>query len=81
MYYVYVLKSLTSGKLYKGFTSDLEKRIKVHNSSSGKRFTSKDQPWVLIYSEQFITRSEAVLREKFLKSGIGRDFIKQKLNG
>jgi putative endonuclease len=75
MFYVYVLRS-ASGILYKGSTADLEARIKTHNSTSGNRFTSKDQPWVLVYSELHNSRADAMKREKFLKSGKGREFLK-----
>jgi putative endonuclease len=74
MYCTYVLKSSSSGILYKGHTSDLKKRVKSHNTP-GSRFTSKDGPWTLMYFEEFETRAEAMKREKFFKSGKGRSFL------
>jgi len=61
------LKSESVEKFYICSTSDLGRRIKLHNSPKA-RWTRNYQPWVLIHSEDFISRSEAVKREKFLKS-------------
>ncbi|MFC5682657.1 GIY-YIG nuclease family protein [Flavobacterium sp. MAHUQ-51] len=77
-YYVYVLESEKDGRLYKGHTSDIDKRIKEHNSGKTKS-TKAYRPWNLVYFEVFDTREEAVLREKYFKSGIGREFLKEKL--
>ena len=78
-YWVYILQNTTTGKLYKGQTSDLESRIERHNTHEpgSKRYTYKQKgAWHLIYSEEYSTRSEAMKREKFLKSGQGREWIK-----
>ena len=78
-YWVYILQNETTGKLYKGQTSDLEKRLERHNTheSGSMRYTYKQKgPWRLIHSEEHATRSEAMKREKFLKSGQGREWIK-----
>ena len=77
-YYSYVLRSTKNGILYKGSTQNLEIRLQTHNSSKVK-FTSKNIPWELVISEEFSTRSEAVKREKWYKSGVGRDWINSKL--
>jgi len=75
MYYTYVLKSKLDGRLYKGHTHNLENRIKEHNS--GKTFSTKTYvPWELVYFEEFLTREEAVSREKYFKSGVGREYLK-----
>ena len=79
MFFVYVIKSTVNNRLYKGLTTDLEKRIKEHNSGKTKS-TSPYKPWVLVYFEKFDSRDEARKREKYLKSGIGREFLKNKLN-
>ncbi|MDP2807392.1 MAG: GIY-YIG nuclease family protein [bacterium] len=82
MFYVYVLRSQASGKTYIGQTSDLDKRLAFHNDPTNKLtlHTKRNAgPWVLVYSEEYASRSEAMAREKFLKSGMGRAYIKTKL--
>ena len=75
-YFVYVLKSQKDGRLYKGQTSDLNERVKQHNSGKTKS-TKGFMPWELVYFEKFQAREEAVLREKYLKTGSGREFLKK----
>ncbi|MBU0457877.1 GIY-YIG nuclease family protein [Patescibacteria group bacterium] len=76
MYYVYVLQN-SQGILYKGQTSDLIKRIQQHNDpNSSLSYTRNRGPWTLVYKEELLTRSEAIQKEKFLKTGKGRDFLK-----
>ena len=77
-YFVYVLESEIDGRLYKGHTCDIDKRIKEHNSGKTKS-TKGYKPWKLVYFEIFDTREEAVLREKYFKTGSGREFLKEKL--
>ncbi len=77
-YYVYVLKSGIDDRLYKGQTTNLERRIKEHNS--GKTSSSKAyRPWKLVYFETFGSREDALKREKYFKSGIGREFLLKKI--
>ena len=67
-YWAYILQNEITGKLYKGQTSDLKKRIEHHNmgKSGSMGYTHKQKgPWRLIYSEEHATRSEAIKREKF----------------
>lgn len=79
MFFVYVIQSQIDRRLYKGFTADLDKRIVEHNS--GKTKSTKGYiPWKLVYYEKVKTRIEARKREKYFKSGIGREFLKQKIN-
>jgi putative endonuclease len=77
MFTVYVLYSPNHQKTYTGYTSSLDDRIKSHNALAKKGFTVKYRPWVILYTEQFETKTEALKREKELKSGKGRDFIKK----
>ncbi len=79
MFFVYVIKSTVDNRLYKGLTIDLEKRVKEHNFGKTKS-TSPYKPWILVYCEKFNSRDEARKREKCLKSGVGREFLKNKLN-
>jgi len=68
MFYFYILKSLKDGKLYKGFTSDLRKRLAAHNSGSSKS-TKNRRPFKLIYYEAFASKRDAMNREKQMKLG------------
>jgi len=74
MFYVYVLQSETTERYYTGFTVDLEHRIGQHNTGITKS-TKNRGPWRLVYQEQYASRAEAMRREKFLKSGKGREQI------
>ena len=75
MYYVYILKSTDFNRYYIGMSDNLERRIKEHNSGKTKS-TRFYAPWKLMFYESFTTRIEARKREKYFKSGIGREFIK-----
>jgi len=75
MFYVYVIRSESSGKLYTGQTDNLARRIDAHNKGLS-RYTNKRGPWKLVYSEELNTRTDALKREKFLKSGKGREFLR-----
>ena len=77
-YFVYVLKSEIDGRLYKGQTTDIENRLKEHNAGKTKS-TKGFIPWKLVYFEQFDFIQEAVAREKYFKSGSGREFLKSLL--
>ncbi len=78
-FYVYILHSPATDKIYIGFTSDVEQRLKAHNELATKGWTIKFRPWVLIHVETFLTKSEALKREKELKSSRGRDFIRKNI--
>ncbi len=75
MYYVYLLKSLITNKIYKGSCSDLRKRVERHNTGKVKS-TKSYKPWKLVYYEAFEKKIDALREEKFLKSGKGRERIK-----
>jgi len=75
MHYVYVLKSLRNGKLYKGFTKDLRRRIREHNLGNST-YTSNAGPWKLVYYEAFTSEKDAKEEELFLKSGKGKERLK-----
>ncbi len=76
-YFVYVLKSESDGSSYVGHTSNLDKRLFEHNNGKSLS-TRKKRPWRLIYQEEFLTRSEAILREHHFKSIQGRLELKAK---
>ena len=75
-YIVYVLYSSTFGKHYAGYTSDLASRL-ISRNHFGKGQTARYRPWMLIYSKEFATQQEAMIYEKWLKTGAGRDFVKK----
>ena len=72
---VCILFSESYSKHYTGFTSDLENRLRSHNEF-GKDWTARYRPWKLIFTQSFETKKEAMEYEKWLKTGVGRDFIK-----
>jgi len=67
MYSVYILHSEKLDKFYIGFSADVYDRILKHNRSK-KGFTSTGKPWLLVYTETFLTKKEAMAREKQLKN-------------
>jgi putative endonuclease len=76
MVYVYVIRNL-SGRHYVGITKDVCKRLKEHNE--GKTKTTKAyRPWTFIYIEATSNYVEARKREKYLKSGYGKMWIKKR---
>lgn len=77
MYVVYVLQDVT-GKLYKGMTSDLKKRLIGHRQGN-TRSTKNMRDLQIVYTEYCPDRASARLREKYLKSAAGRRFLKSKL--
>jgi len=79
MFYVYVIKS-DNGKQYTGQTSDIKRRLDEHNSGLCKS-TKIGNNWRVVHLEKFPNRSEAMKREKWLKSGWGRKFIKEMTQG
>ncbi|MBI5004793.1 MAG: GIY-YIG nuclease family protein [Candidatus Lloydbacteria bacterium] len=78
MAYVYILKSEKFPKTYVGSTTDLERRLKEHNSGK-HNYTSKFLPWIIIHSEEYSLLAEARKREKYLKSAVGRKYIKKNI--
>ena len=81
MYYVvYILKSKRFKKIYIGFTSNLIQRFYSHNTLAKKGYTKNYRPWMVIHVEFFTNKRDALQREKFLKSGLGRNWIHQMYN-
>lgn len=79
MYTVYILYSEKHNKTYVGFTTDMQARFLSHNELGIKGWTIKFRPWIIIHTEEFYNKAEAMRREKWFKSGIGRDYIKNEL--
>ncbi|WP_040671081.1 GIY-YIG nuclease family protein [Nitritalea halalkaliphila] len=80
MFTVYALYSQKFDKLYIGFTANLEQRLLSHNVLGKKGWSIKFRPWTVLHIETFETKSEAMKREKELKSGKGRQFLRALLN-
>jgi putative endonuclease len=74
-YYVYVILC-TDGSFYTGYTKNIDKRIKLHESGKGARYTRMHKPQKIAYLELFNTRAQAMKREKAIK----RLTHQQKLN-
>jgi putative endonuclease len=78
MFYTYVLQSKKDKKYYTGWTKDIERRLREHNDG----FTPSTKcrvPLELIYYEACLNEGDAKQREKYLKSGIGKRFLKHRL--
>lgn len=79
MFYTYLIRSKKDKKLYTGATADLRKRFREHNE--GKIFSTKDRrPFELVYYEACLREGDAFARERYLKSGLGKRYIKKRLN-
>lgn len=78
LYYVYILKSEVDNQYYTGYTSNLRQRIKYHNEGKVKS-TKNRRPFVLIYFEGCLNQQDATRREKYLKSGNGKIYLKNRL--
>lgn len=79
MFTTYILQSLTTGKYYIGSAADKDKRLIEHNSNKNKSTKNKG-PYVVVYSENFQTRSEAYKREMMIKSYKGGNAFKKLIN-
>lgn len=78
MFYTYVLRSIKDNKLYTGATNDIRKRFSEHNQQ--KVISTKGRgPFELIYYEACLNREDAFARERYLKSGIGKRYIYNRL--
>ncbi len=79
---VYVLLSLRNGRHYIGFTSrPLEKRLEEHNRGYPKGWSSRNRPFEVVYEEAHDSVREARVRERFLKSGRGREWLRAQVAG
>lgn len=78
MHYTYVVRSIKDGYWYTGAINDLRKRFKLHNENRVDA-TKGRGPFELIYYEACLNKSDAFAREKYLKSGPGKRYLKQRL--
>ena len=78
MWYTYVIQSNKDGYWYTGITDDLRKRLSLHNF--GKVPSTKNRAsFEIIYYEACKNQNDAVAREKYLKSGMGKRYLKNRL--
>ncbi len=74
MFTVYILLSEKDNKRYVGFTDNIERRLLEHNS--GRVISTMNRrPFILIYSEEYENKSDAMKREKYFKTHSGRNFL------
>lgn len=77
-YYTYVLKSLSDGKFYTGYTKNIKLRFEHHNKGLVKS-TKERRPLTLIYFEACLSQADALHREKYLKTYYGKMFLHKRL--
>lgn len=77
---VYVLRSLRNGRRYTGFTSrSMEERLAEHNRGFGPGWTARNGPFVVEHVEEYPSEIEARQRERFLKTGQGREWLRRRV--
>jgi putative endonuclease len=79
-YIVYAISSVSKNYIYVGMTSNLNERLHRHNAGYEKT-TRPYAPFTLIYTETCPSRIEARSREKYWKSGVGKEYLRSKLIG
>jgi predicted GIY-YIG superfamily endonuclease len=79
MYYVYILLSKKSKRLYAGSTNNIKRRLFEHNSNQGGIYSKKNAPFILIYYEAFFAKHDTTKQELFYKSGYGRKVFNDKI--
>ena len=78
MHYVYIIQSSKDNKLYTGATDNLQNRLRQHNNN--RIISTKNRgPFKLIYYEACDNQQDSYAREKYLKSGMGKRYIKNRL--
>lgn len=77
--YVYILRSKNDGRWYTGCTADLRKRLSEHNDGKFESWTKGRGPFEIIYYEAYLNSKDAFAREKQLKSGLGKEYMKRRL--
>ena len=79
MYWTYLLENQNDKSWYIGYTSNLKQRITDHQAGMGSKTTSQKDNWKLIYCEGYVDKEDAMGRERYLKSGSGRTYLKRQL--
>ena len=84
MFYVYIFQSESTGRYYVGQTNNLARRVAEHNDPASKNALTTKRlrgPWQIVYTEQFETRSAAMVREKQIKSWKNKAVIRKLIDG
>ena len=79
MYYVYVIRSQKDKHFYVGFTSNLEKRLKIHNDGLVES-TKPRRPFDMVYYEACLNKQDAIHRERYLKSTYGKRYLRNRIS-
>jgi len=79
MYFVYLIQSDIDNSFYVGYSQDPNKRLLAHNNGEST-YTRRKMPWKLVYTEEYISKTEALKREKFLKAQRNTEFYKKLIN-
>ncbi len=79
MFWTYLLENQNDKSWYIGYTSNLKRRLAEHQNGYGAQTTKNKINWQLIYCEGYKNKKDAEGRERFLKSGSGRKFLKKQL--
>ncbi len=79
MYWVYILENAEDQGWYIGYTSNLKRRLAEHQAGMGSQTTSRKNGWRLIYCEGYVHQKDAEDRERYLKSGAGRTYLKKQM--
>ncbi|GHB28517.1 GIY-YIG nuclease family protein [Mongoliitalea lutea] len=66
-FFVYIIQSVKDNSFYIGVSSNPEERLLKHNRPH-KGYTARKQPWILVYTEAFATKTKALKRENFIKA-------------
>lgn len=79
-WFAYVLLC-SNNSFYRGYTNDLDKRFQQHLSGKGAKYTRMHKPIKIVYFEEFSVKEDALKREKYFKSAIGKKWLADKLKG
>ena len=67
VWFVYILRSTVTGKLYTGISPDPQARLEKHNAGKGAKFTRSGRPWVIAYVKEVGSKGDALRRELAIK--------------
>jgi putative endonuclease len=79
MFTLYILYSKSIDNYYVGYTNDIDRRLSEHNRKKGK-FTDRGIPWILVYTENFENKEQAMEKERQIKRKKSRSFIIEMIN-